>query len=603
MTRTLSLTRAGLGVATIVMVAALLLTYRGIRQSESSNEWVDHTRRTFSALIGLEGTVGDLLFASNRADIDRASRSASDRLDFLSRLTLDNPEQHHRIEQLRTELDRITRARRDDSLASIADAGAQAVVPARLSHTMREIRQEELGLLEARLRTSGQTTDRLQSVLVVVALGASVLLASMFTLVIRDEKRVKAMHLLLRRTNEALEARVAARTTDLGAALDREHHLREEAEASSRSKDEFLMMVSHELRTPLTPILGWADMLRLGILPAEQRERAVKSIHENALVQKQLIADLLDTARILTGKLEIQPATIDLGALVQQAAEILRPAAEAKGLSLEVSIDERARAFVGDATRLRQVVWNLASNAVKFTSAGKVSIRLARLGADISLTVVDTGVGISKQFLPRAFDRFSQEKRGVTRPHGGLGLGLAIVRHLAELHGGTVRAESDGDGCGATFRVLLPCAQTYAHTSDERSPLLGDERMPALNGVCVLVVDDDQSVRHMVSVVLGACGAEVTSAASADEARRAMERRAPDVMLVDIAMPGEDGYAFIQGLRLRGHQRPIAALTALARPEDRAHALALGFDVHIAKPVDARALVQVVADLAIGVES
>jgi CheY-like chemotaxis protein/anti-sigma regulatory factor (Ser/Thr protein kinase) len=362
------------------------------------------------------------------------------------------------------------------------------------------------------------------------------------------------------------------------------------------------MTVSHELRTPLNSLLGWADMLRLGMLRGNRRQRAAEAIYENAKLQTQLIADLLDTARILTGKLRIEPAFIDLGQVVQDGANVATAAAAAKGIELKIEVDRHGCVFFGDPGRLQQIVWNLVSNAVKFTEQGTVSVRLRRSQSDnqMTLVVADTGVGINREFLPYVFDRFSQEKTGTTRPHGGLGLGLAIVRQLVELHGGTVRVHSNGEGHGATFTVNLPIipARKDAVGPLPTEAIVADApEMPVLDGIRVLIVDDDAAAREMVTVVLEHCGAHVVSATSAAEARSALTRSPCDVLLVDIAMPGEDGYTFIRRMRTEGLRQPVAALTAQARETDRVRALESGFDVHIQKPIEPRALANALAAL------
>src|SRR5206468_3217694 len=339
---------------------------------------------------------------------------------------------------------------------------------------------------------------RLTSILIAVGAGSASWLVWVFGLVVHDERHRRRAEQLLRRTNEDLDARVSARTTELHDALDREQSLRHDAEATSRLKDEFLMTVSHELRTPLNALLGWSDMLRLGIVPEARRQRAVDAIYENAKLQTQLIADLLDTSRILTGKLRIEPAFVDLSRIVQDAAQVVAPAAAAKGLELKIEVDRHGCVFFGDAVRLQQVVGNLVSNAVKFTERGTVSVRLSRRDSEnqMHLVVADTGMGINREFLPYAFDRFSQEKTGTDRPHGGLGLGLAIVRQLVELHGGTVRVHSDGEGRGTAFFVSLPILSARKdaigpeHTDEDLGPIAETRKMPALGGVRVLVVDD-----------------------------------------------------------------------------------------------------------------
>jgi len=593
-----SFLRIWLGVAALTTTVAFLLTYRSIRQSEMSNAWVDHTQRALSTLASLEGATGDLIFASGQEAISRASSIALDRLNDLAVVTADNAQQQARLKNLRLEIESLVRTRNGgDGEAENRD---EATVPQSLSRLMREVRTEELNLLTSRVRTNNEVSQGMRRLLMLVATGSGTLLVWVFGLVIHDERTRHQVEVNLRRANEELDARVAARTTALHDSLDRERALRQEAETSSRLKDEFLMTVSHELRTPLNALLGWADMLRLGIVSERRQQRAVEAIYENAKLQKQLIADLLDTARILTGKLQLETAIVDLGQIVADATNVIAPAAHAKGLQLDVDVDPEIGAFVGDPSRLQQVVWNLVSNAVKFTNHGTVSVQLTRGGSDrdVQIVVADTGQGIGQAFLPHVFDRFRQEQTGTTRQHGGLGLGLAIVRQLVELHGGTIRAESDGEGHGAIFTVTLPRGCPPALGRDGSPAGANDRRgLPLLTGVHVLLVDDDAAAREMTTVALESCGADVTAAASANEARHALSHAMCDVFLVDIAMPGEDGYELMRQIRARGVRQPAAALTAQAREVDREQALQAGFDVHISKPVDAQTLARAVAAL------
>ena len=335
--------------------------------------------------MALEGTLADLIFASGDEAITRASEAALTRVDDLAALTLDNERQQQRLNRLRGEIEAVVRTRRRGPGDGI-ETRAEAVVPQSLSRTLREIRVEELQLLTRRVEASDRTSQRLRSTLIALAVGSGVLLVWVFGLVVRDERKRHQVEDVLRRANEDLDARVSARTAELHETLDREQQLRREAEANNRLKDEFLMTVSHELRTPLNSLLGWADMLRLGILPDDRRQRAAEAIYENAKLQTQLIADLLDTARILTGKLRIEPAFIDLGQIVQDAANVAAAAAAAKGIELKIEVDPHGCMFFGDSGRLQQIVWNLVSNAVKFTEQGTVSVRLARSQSDNQMT-------------------------------------------------------------------------------------------------------------------------------------------------------------------------------------------------------------------------
>jgi PAS domain S-box-containing protein len=395
--------------------------------------------------------------------------------------------------------------------------------------------------------------------------------------------------------------------------LAREQQARVQAEAANRAKDEFLATVSHELRTPLNAMLGWARMLRADQLDAATSARALEAIERNAKSQAQLIEDLLDVSRIISGKLRLDVRSVELPLVIEAAVDAVRPAAEAKEIRLQKVLDPQAGPVSGDPDRLQQVVWNLLSNAVKFTPrGGRVQVRLERVTSHIEVTVSDTGRGISTDFLPFLFDRFRQEDGTPSRKYGGLGLGLAIVRHLVELHGGTVSAESSGEGQGATFRVSLPLmivsqlvgvlagGLTRVHPTAGQS--LPFDSSPVLENVRVLVVDDEPDAREILTVILEQCGAQVKAVGSAPEAWEALQGWKPRVLLADIGMPGEDGYALIRRVRAlppeQGGNTPAAALTAFARTEDRVRALSAGFQIHVPKPVEPAELVAVVQNLA-----
>jgi signal transduction histidine kinase/ActR/RegA family two-component response regulator len=385
---------------------------------------------------------------------------------------------------------------------------------------------------------------------------------------------------------------------------------RRSAEEASRLKDEFLATVSHELRTPLTAMLGWAYLLRAGHLDEQSARSALETIERNARSQSQLIDDLLDVSRIITGKLRLDVRQIDPATFIEAAIEALRPAAEAKGVRLQKVMDTGVNSIAGDPARLQQVVWNLLSNAIKFTpKGGRVQVRLERINSHVEVTVSDTGSGINSKFLPHVFDRFRQADQSTTREHGGLGLGLAIVRHLVELHGGTVRAESHGEGNGATFTVTLPLMTVYqSKTEIERVHPKASDAPPGpecpekLDGLKVLVVDDEANTRELLSVVLTRCGAIVTTVGTALEALEYMETLGPDVLISDIGMPGVDGYELIRKVRAlpleKGGKVPAVALTAYARTEDRLRVLRSGYQMHIPKPVELAELVAIVANLA-----
>jgi PAS domain S-box-containing protein len=377
---------------------------------------------------------------------------------------------------------------------------------------------------------------------------------------------------------------------------------RRRAEEASRLKDEFLATVSHELRTPLNHMLGWIEMLRSGKLKLDKTQRAYDTIERNARMQGRLIDDLLDVSRIISGNLHIERRQIEIAKVVEAAAESIGPAANDKGVNFKTIIDPEAGMISGDPGRLQQAIWNLLSNAVKFTpKGGHVELRLTRVNSQIEIAVSDDGQGIRPDFLPYVFDRFRQQDATTSRQHGGLGLGLAIVRHLVELHGGSARVESEGEGRGATFIITLPSA---ALERERDGSIAGEARpvLPSLNGVRVLLVDDEADARDLISLALANRGAEVRAATSSAEALSMLGEWRPDVILSDLAMPGEDGYTFIRKVRElskeNGERIPAATLTAYARNKERLRSLEAGYQAHITKPVELDELTIVVASLA-----
>jgi signal transduction histidine kinase len=383
-----------------------------------------------------------------------------------------------------------------------------------------------------------------------------------------------------------------------------------EAREANRMKDEFLATLSHELRTPLNAMLGWTRLLRMGKLDATDTAHGLEVIERNVSAQAKLIEDLLDVSRIMTGKMRLNIRPMSLKAVIEAALDAVRPAAEAKEIQLETSFDEEADHMSGDTDRMQQVVWNLLTNAIKFTNrGGKVNVNLARQSGYVQIKVADNGIGIDPQFLPYVFDRFRQADSSSTRHHSGLGIGLAIVRHVAELHGGTVSAESFGQGHGATFTVSLPVSAVKMDSNQSppprratKTPSSPTPSLDILAGVYVLLVDDEPDAREMLSEVLRRHQARVTAVASARDALVELDRALPDVLISDIAMPEDDGYSLIRKVRGRtaeqGGQIPALALTAYAREEDRVRALSAGFQVHVPKPVEPHELATVVASLA-----
>ena len=362
--------------------------------------------------------------------------------------------------------------------------------------------------------------------------------------------------------------------------------------------------MSHELRTPLTSLLGWSSVLREARRDEKVLAQGLDAIDRNARVQAQLIDDLLDVSRIVSGKLNLDVRPLDICSITRAAINVVQPAADAKGITLDYWAQPGLGAISADSARLQQIIWNLLSNAVKFTPhGGKINVRLERDGENVRVTVKDSGQGIEPEFLPRVFDRFRQADSSTTRTFGGLGLGLAIVRHLVELHGGTVAADSEGVGEGATFSASFPLLTERA----EPSPVMHSAELHvtdflSLDGLRVLLVDDEMETREIISTVVERTGAEVKACNSAREALTELLDWRPDVILSDIAMPDEDGYSFISRVRSlpqdEGGNTPAAALTAYAREEDRKQALAAGYQMHIAKPIGAGQLVNMIAKLA-----
>ena len=379
---------------------------------------------------------------------------------------------------------------------------------------------------------------------------------------------------------------------------------RAEADAANRAKDEFLAVLSHELRTPLTAMLGWARMLRIGSLEPGQAQHAVAVIERNIGLQAQLVNDLLDVSKITSGKLHLDAAPVDLVTIIDAVLDSARPDAEAKDIVVGRELDAAAGLVWGDRGRLHQVVSNVVSNAIKFTHrGGRVDVRLDRENGDARIIVRDTGSGIDPEFLPSVFDRFKQADSSTSRSHSGLGLGLAIVRHLVEAHGGSVQATSPGPGHGSTFTIALPVMTDEQVSAEWRrhDVATARRRLPALHGLRVLVVDDEPDARDLLAAVLAACHADVSVAPTAGDAAHAFERRRLDVLISDIMMPGIDGYELIRRLRAweieHGGHVPAIAVTGRGGAEDRDRALAAGFDAYLSKPVDPEELAHTVASV------
>ena len=426
----------------------------------------------------------------------------------------------------------------------------------------------------------------------------------------------------LERLNRDLEERVAIRTREIEAsaaelrrseerlrvALEHAEQARAEAEQANRLKDQFLAVLSHELRSPLSAILGWAEILKTGRVDAAARERAVETIRRNARLQSRIISDVLDVSSILAGKLSLRLETIELSAVVSAALDSVRPAAEAKGVRIAVELPNDLPAISGDGVRLQQVTWNVLSNAIDFApQGGQIELRVSHSSASVTIAITDDGPGIRPDFLPFIFDRFRQEDSSSTRPHRGLGLGLAIVEHLVALHGGCVTAANRTDRSGAVFTIMLPKPSAGARALDaacgEQEPAHRDadwlEAVPSLSGIRVLVVDDARDSREIAAELLRRCGADTTVAGSVEEALGLVAGERPDLVLADIEMPEQDGYELLKRIRslpsAAGGSTPVAAVTAYASEQDRAKALASGFTTHISKPFDPMGLVALAA--------
>jgi PAS domain S-box-containing protein len=390
--------------------------------------------------------------------------------------------------------------------------------------------------------------------------------------------------------------------------LNLERESRARAEEASRLKDEFLAVVSHELRSPLNAIMGWASLLRTRNLD-EQTARAIETIQRNAQTQNQLIGDLLDVSRIVSGQLRLNIRPFELVSVIKAAIEVVKPSADAKSIRMQTLLDPSAGPVTGDPDRMQQVFWNLLSNAVKFTPVGgRVQVRLQRVDSHAEFTISDTGKGIDPKLLPHIFERFRQGDSSTTREFGGLGLGLSIVRHLVELHGGVVHAHSEGEGKGAEFVVELPVSVTTRRASSvdrtKVEPSVGESlrgAMPVLDGLRILFVDDERDAREVVSAILHQTGAEVATASNVEEALPMLESFKPDILISDIGMPGEDGYSLIRKVRAlpadRGGAVPAIALTAFARTQERLNVLSAGYQMHVPKPLEPLELAIVVASL------
>ena len=421
---------------------------------------------------------------------------------------------------------------------------------------------------------------------------------SVFVELYHNRQMLREQAAALKHAYDEMEQRVLERTSALAAS-------KLEAETMNRMKDEFLATLSHELRTPLNAILGWIHILESGKRDDAMIARATRVIRKSAQAQAELVTHILDVSRIIGGKLSLHLTDVDLGMVIGNTLDTLRPATIAKGISIQTRFDGRAT-LIADQDRLQQVMWNVLSNAIKFTpKGGQVAIEMTATPEDVRITVADNGVGIEAEFLPRVFDRFTQADASQSRAHRGLGLGMAIVRHLVEMHGGVVAVDSAGKDQGTTVTVILPVRAVPADSANPgidrpaASPETASQPLASLQGISVLIVDDEEDARDVLTLILEDRGAEVTAVSSAAAALDSLSHRVPDVLVSDIGMPGEDGHSFMRKLRSlgveQGGQVPAVALTAYATAADAAKARAAGFDRHVRKPVTPAEIVDVVA--------
>jgi signal transduction histidine kinase/ActR/RegA family two-component response regulator len=599
--------------ALAVVLATSVVSYWNSRTLLDESEWVIHSHEVRGALSSLLSTLeraetaergfiitGDETYV---APDNTAQREVPEQVRQLRALVADNAEQKWRLNGLEPHVEALLQwlretvdVRRREGLAATArrvSDGAGKLEMEAARNGIHDMDAAENRLLEQRAEAVDAAARSAAASFALAAFLAAALIGLLYAAVRRHLRaRVDAE----REREELLSQERTARR-----AAEEAHHKLEEAD---RAKDAFLATVSHELRTPLSPIVTWAEVLKRGNLDEEQSRLAVEAIQRSAKVQTQLIEDLLDVSRIAAGKMRLEVRPVDLADVIRAAVEVVRPAADAKGIRVQTVIDTETAPVSGDPDRLQQVVWNLLSNAVKFTpKGGRVTVVLERVNSHVEAAVSDTGQGIAADLLPHLFERFRQGDAGSTRRSTGLGLGLAIARHIVEAHGGTVHAESPGPGKGSVFTVKLPLVliPRTAGEGQRRHPTAATtspENQPALDGLRVLVVDDEADSNEALRALLSSCGAEVRPATSVAQALEILGDWTPHLLVSDIGMPGEDGYALIARVRALedGSKRiPAIALTAHASVEDRVRLLSAGFQMHVPKPVEPAELLAVVA--------
>jgi len=599
----------GFAIMLAMLLANAYLSYRNLRTVTRDARLVSRTdrilldfERLLSALAEAEtGERGFLLTDNPRylAPYTSALAEVDEQVKDLRKLTEDDPSKQEIVSVLQhtiqNKIDELAQAielkKQGESQAALAivesESGKKPMDEIR--RIINELVQSESGLRAHHVAESSNSERH--AILTLVLVGGLGLVMFIFFFVLVNRGMTERARLL----DEERRAHERAET-----AFQAEKDARSEAEQANRIKDEFLTTVSHELRTPLTSMIGWSRMLREGGLDEVRTAQALETIERNARSQAQLIEDLLDVGRIVSGKVRLDAQSVALVPVIEAAIEALRPAAEAKKIQLQADLDLNAILVSGDPERLKQVVWNLVSNAIKFTPAdGRVHVTLQRTNSHVEIIVSDTGRGISPAFLPHIFERFRQADSTSTRATGGLGLGLAISRHFVQMHGGTIHVVSHGVGKGSIFTVRLPILSEQLAVRKE--PRL-NVNLPSLDNVRVLAVYDEPDTLNMLATLLSQRGAQVQTACSAESALTILKTWKPDLIVADIGMPGEDGYSLITKIRAldaeEGRDTPTIALTAYARVEDRMRTLAAGYQMHIAKPVDPSELITIVASLA-----
>jgi len=609
------------GAILVVLLANVVFSYLAVLALRDNEQRVRHTYQVIGALDAILTSIRDagtemrsyqLTGDENHiGSYDAAVTSLNEHIRLLEALTADNSDHQQSLPTLEQKIQlRVSMFDEDRKLRKEGNIEAvrQSILSTNGRSTMEEIRQligtmkgRENHLLEQREALSRASAHQANFTFIAISLLAAVMLAIFYFQVKQSIAERTAL----------LEAERMARA-QAETAFKAEQEARSEVETANRLKDEFLATVSHELRTPLNAILGWARLIRTDKLDEPTFARALDTIERNAKSQAQLIEDLLDVSRIISGKLRLDIRPVDLTMVVESAIDVVRPAADAKEIQIRKVIDPKAGLVSGDPERLQQVVWNLLSNAVKFTpKAGKVEVRLERINSHIELIVSDTGKGINAEFLPHAFELFRQADGGMSRAYGGLGLGLAISRRIVEMHGGAIHADSPGEDRGAIFTVQLPLRGVRALDAattlemERAHPTAGQgvpfDKLPSLEGFRILAVDDQPDTLEMIKVALTQCGAIVQTVTTAREAFEILQTWNPDLLVADIGMPGEDGYTLIGKIRAlkpeQGGAIPAVALTAYARVEDRVKTLSAGYQMHVPKPVEPLELMTIIASL------